>query len=237
MGADGRATLGDPLGHIAHIPTRKIEKIGDDVLVATAGSVGLRQRFGRIVGTLRLGGAFDAHCIDCSLKITTQVVKSFQESHLERGSGYDIAALVAAPFDGVPELVEFEDGSVQPERKTPQIHFVSIGAGQRLADPFLGFVSRVLWEEKEPTVYLAKIGILWALHHTSLLSPLAIGPPLRLGILSKSGDKWCAEVLDEEEFGEQLGHIKALERGMPDYVSRVAARESAEPLPPDPIEQ
>ena len=59
--------------------------------------------------------------------------------------------MAAAVKDG-PFLAEFGTTDFQPEIKTGKLFFVSMGSGQMLANPFLAFVCRVLWDSKMPDV-------------------------------------------------------------------------------------
>jgi hypothetical protein len=55
-----------------------------------------------------------------------------------------------------------------------------------LADPFLAFVSKLLWKSKMPTVEEAKLGVYWVLDHTLKLAPGKVGPPIRLATSCKT---------------------------------------------------
>jgi hypothetical protein len=73
--------------------------------------------------------------------------------------GLQFGALIGAYLEQAPRLVEFGSMDFQPEFKEGKLFFVSAGSGQLLADPFLAFVSRVLWKGMMPTVELARFGV------------------------------------------------------------------------------
>jgi hypothetical protein len=74
--------------------------------------------------------------------------------------GWGFGALVALPLNDQPELFEFDPNQFHPERRgdaddggrdrTSRI--VSMGSGQSIADPFLGFVRLVFWKDDKPKV-------------------------------------------------------------------------------------
>ena len=57
-----------------------------------------------------------------------------------------------------------------------------MGSGQVLADPFLAFVSRVLWQGKQPDVKTATFGVYWALDHAIKFAPGGIGAIRKVGL-------------------------------------------------------
>jgi hypothetical protein len=100
-------------------------------------------------------------------------------------------------------------GALQPEYKENKFFFVSMGSGQPLADPFLAFISRVLWKNTLPDIRLGRFGIYWALCHTINLAPGTVGPPIRMAVLSKRDNAWAAFESAEDQEAEQ--YIASLE--------------------------
>jgi hypothetical protein len=83
-----------------------------------------------------------------------------------------------------------------------------MGSGQVLADPFLAFVSKVLWKNRMPTVDEARFGVYWVLDHTIKLAPGKVGPPIRLATLRKHENVWAAAEQDTQEFAQYVEEIE-----------------------------
>jgi hypothetical protein len=126
-----------------------------------------------------------------------------------------------------PFLAEFATNDFQPEIKTDKLFFVSMGSGQMLADPFLAFVSKVLWKNKMPAVDEAKFGVYWVLDHTIKLAPGKVGPPIRLATLRKVENVWVAAEQDTQEFAQ---YVDEIEQHIGKFIR--AAVEEALPNPP-----
>jgi hypothetical protein len=139
--------------------------------------------------------------------------------------------MAAAVKDG-PFLAEFATTNFQAEMKTGKIFFVSMGSGQMLADPFLAFVCRVLWNNEMPTVDQAKFGVYWVLDHTIKLAPGMVGPPIRLASLRKVNDAWIAK---EEDTQEAAQYVIELEAHIGGFARAPIDQAEAEPVPkPEP---
>ena len=106
-------------------------------------------------------------------------------------------------------------GDFQPEIKAEKLFFVSMGSGQMLADPFLAFVSKVLWKNKMPTVEEAKLGVYWVLDHTVKLASGKVGPPIRLATLRMTEGKWTAAEQDTQEFAQ---YVEELENHIGEFI-------------------
>ena len=133
--------------------------------VVSTGSVGLGQRVEQAVKAAYQYGSFDHTKHSYMGSLASDVVSDFKRTgvpYTAHDGGYRFGALVAAPMEGCGELIEFDTHGFQPEfsgRQTPKRAFVSMGVGQTLADPFLAFVSRVLWRGTEPTVATGIVGV------------------------------------------------------------------------------
>jgi hypothetical protein len=136
--------------------------------------------------------------------------------------------MAAAVKDG-PFLAEFGTTDFQPEIKTGKLFFVSMGSGQMLADPFLAFVCRVLWDSKMPDVDRGKFGVYWVLAHTIKLAPGQVGPPIRLATLRQAKGVWVAEEQDTQESAQ---YIDELEKHIGGFAPQATIEEATvEPVP------
>jgi 20S proteasome alpha/beta subunit len=183
IGADGIATSSmgaAPLIHLEADP--KIRIFGDKVIVATTGAIGYTQRLHSLIETAEKGGVFNNLAArDATTNISKRLITDLQESKAPTwpGEGLRFGCLLAAANKEGPYLAEFGTTDFQAELKGGKIFFVSMGSGQMLADPFLAFVCRVLWDNKMPGVDRGKFGVYWVLAHTIKLAPGTVGPPIR----------------------------------------------------------
>ena len=212
----------------------KVKLVGDRVLVAGTGDAGLGQRFGKHVQNAWDGKHFQKTWMDCCVHISAEACKDFQNSGTPRTlqNGFGFGAILVAPFGQSVEVVEFGIIKFQPEQKIEPIHFVSMGAGQILADPFLGFVNRVLWKGKSPTIERGLLGVYWTLMHTIEFAPGGVGHPMQFGILKREGGQWHASVKTEEDF-QQIGqHVTSIEETIRNTRLIDEADSSKPPEPP-----
>ena len=214
----------------------KITIIDGKIIVAGTGSVGLSQRFNDVVTRLHAQGLFTQPCLQCCRLLSAAAIQDFSNTGIQRQqfSGFGLGALIAAPIENVSELVEFGLLDFQPERKTSRSHFLSMGSGQILADPFLAFISRVLWGQNEPNVQLAKLGVFWALSHAIEYAPGGVGRPIQMATLQSTSADWRATLLQEDELGELEQHIHEIEGRIARYPDEVIAQAAIVPLPAAP---
>jgi len=104
--------------------------------------------------------------------------------------------------DASPQLVEFDPVGFQPEIKKDNLHFVSMGSGQILADPFLAFVSRILWGSKPPDVKMGSFGLYWVLSYTIQYAPGGVGRPIKIAVLKKEKGDWTARSVEGNDLQE-----------------------------------
>jgi hypothetical protein len=137
---------------------------------------------------------------------------------------------MAARLGGGAELIEFGTLDFQPEIKKDQLHFVAMGSGQVLADPFLAFVSRVLWGGKPPDVLMGAFGLYWVLSHTIQYAPGGVGRPIKIAVLKKEKGEWQARSVEGDDLQEPEQHVAEIEKLIAGYPKAVV--ESAQSPPP-----
>lgn len=237
IGADSVATSAAGNQGLMRMATDKIAVVGDRVIVAGTGAVGLGQRFQGVVKAAWDAKVFQKPCLDCCKHLAATAVNDFRGTGVPfngQGGGYNFGALMAAPLEDKPQLVEFALSDFQPEVKNDKLHFVSMGSGQMLAEPFMGFISRVIWGGQAPDVQQATLGVVWALQHAIEMAPGGVGLPIRIATLRKEGGAWKARVLTDEELQEPLQHIQAIEDRIRQYPAEILAQAMAQPEPPPP---
>jgi hypothetical protein len=235
VGADSVATSAAGVHPLIQIRSDdKVVIIGERVIIASTGAVGLSQRFCAVVEQCFGHGVFNQPCINCMKSLSALAVQDFGSTGAQRTpqNGIGFGALVAAPMAGQPELVEFNHIDLQPERKTGRLHFVSMGSGQVLADPFIAFVSRVLWGNSAPTVQLATLGVYWTLSHAIQYAPGGVGEPIKIATLRKVDGDWRASLVGDDQMQEAAQHIEAIEDRIGKYPVEVI---QGAPPPPSPI--
>ena len=190
----------------------KIEIFANSVIVAATGAVGLSQRLSYHVDSAVKDNVFkNSNRTQATAAISTRFLKdcgnTFVQQHPQHGLQF--GALLATAIQDKPCLVEYDGIRFQPEIKEGRLFFVSMGSGQILADPFLAFVSRVLWKNTLPTVADAKFGVYWVLEHTIKLAPGGVGRPIRMATLSQMEGKWVAsELQSDSQVAEYIAELE-----------------------------
>lgn len=207
----------------------KIAIFAESIIIATTGSIGFSQRLHHHVAAAIDGGVFKNFdvrecCNNISKRFLTDLGNTNAYRHPQHGVGF--GALMGCALKNEPCLVEFGTTDFQSEIKKEKLFFASMGSGQMLADPFLAFVTRVLWRGQMPTVDTGKFGVYWVLDHTIKHAPGMVGPPIRLATLRSINGKWVAQEQDTQESAQ---YIAELEEHIHLFV--VSSIEIAEALP------
>jgi hypothetical protein len=245
---DGVAIGADSIATSSHGPQRLIQILSDDkinivankIIIACTGAVGLSQRFHGIVKTSwdTPNKHFQKTSIECAREIARATIKDFEHTgvprHPPQQGGLGFGALMAAPLDGVAQLIEFGLLDFQPEIRKERLHFVSMGSGQLLTDPFLAFVSRVLWGSEPPNVQMGALGLYWVLSHTIQYAPGGVGKPIKIAVLKKEKGDWVARSVEGDELQEAEQHVAEIEKLIRGYPAAIveAAKASPPPTPP-----
>ena len=236
VGADSMATSTHGPAHLLQTPTDKIQIIGEKVIIAGSGSVGLGQRFGHVVQTLWGTNHFQSKLWDCLRGISAHAISDFRSTDvpfLGPPNGFGFGALLAAPIEDRAHLVEYGIADLQPELKDGKLTFVAMGSGQMLAEPFVAFVRRVWWANAVPDVKTAMFGVYWALDHTIKFAPGGVGEPIKIATLRREKGQWRARLLDDDELQEQAQHIEKIEERIAQDPKR-SLEESVATAPPPP---
>jgi 20S proteasome alpha/beta subunit len=192
-------------------PSKKCEVINGDIITCGTGEVGLNQRFQDILithwDTFRKPHPKSAIAICTSISTTT--IMNFQSTGVKTPT---YGSVVGFYHNGEFHLCEFAVGSIQPEMKTKSMWWVSMGSGQTITDPFLGFVRKIFWDDKQPNLTAGIYGAIWALEHVISLNPGGIGGDIQMAILSKDKNgKPLPRLLDEQELSEHKEYVHSFE--------------------------
>jgi hypothetical protein len=232
IGSDSVATSSAGQFPVMHVPyDGKIRIFSGNIIVAASGPIGHCQRLHFHVEEAISGGIFkNMKLREMTTNISRRVLTDFQNSFVPNygNDGLRFGALIAAVHNNEAFLVEYATTDFQPEIKQGNLCYVSMGSGQLLADPFLAFVSRVMWGKSIPTVEIATFGVYWVLDHTIKLAPGKVGPPIRLATLRKVDGAWIAKEQDTQEAGEYIAELE-------DHIGGFAPQAPIEAANADPV--
>lgn len=237
IGADSSSTF----THTAQLRTieqptaDKIHIYGGRVIVAGTGEVGLGQRFGAVVekAVNELGSKFPT-AIECGKGLAKAGLEDFKSTGVQGGYG----ALVAFACKDAPHLCEFPIANFQPELKTDDIWYVSLGGAQLITDPFLGFLRQVFWEDGPPALQDGIFSVVWTLEQAINLNTGGVKDPIRIAILERNpsqttGHPWIARSLSEEEIEVHSQNVDAARKHLREFRKKHAAEAAADlPAPP-----
>jgi Proteasome subunit len=213
IGADSIATSSTGAQNVMQIESNdKLRIFGGKVIVGATGAVGYTQRMHYHLDRAVQGGGFltsakhERPQLLCR-RFLSDLQASLAPNHSVGGLRF--GALLATEISGEPCLIEYAADTFQPEYKEQKLFYASIGSGQPLADPFLAFVSRVLWKNILPDVRLGRFGLFWALMHTIKLAPGMVGFPIKMAVLTKVDGAWCARESPDTQESEEF--VSAIE--------------------------
>jgi hypothetical protein len=218
VGADTSATFGAGNLRTVEQKTSKVHIIGDKVISAGTGQVGLNQRFDFVVENYynSLKGNFDCKPYqEVGRELCFHALRNFGSTGV---GGNQFGALLVFSSGGKFHLCEFATQDFQPEFKTTDLWYVSMGSGQLIADPFLGLIRKIFWGDAQPCCREGIFYVAWALTHTIDVNPGGIKGPIQIATLQMSADGVTpiAHLLDDNELEEHRGNI----RGVEDYLGK-----------------
>jgi hypothetical protein len=235
IGSDSSATFCQGARLTIEQRDKKVEIIGGDVIIAATGTMGLSQRFGAIVKSVRASREFDLtqqDPIHVGKIVAINTINDFNSTLVGKGQ---FGALMAFWSQGNFCLCEFPVNDFQPELKTTTMWYTSMGSGQAITDPFLGLMRRVFWKDTMPTLSDGIFAVTWALEHTIDLNPGGINGPKQIGVLrTAAGGAVEARLLTDDELREHENNVNGAEQHLAQY--RVLQSDAgAQPIPmPEP---
>lgn len=196
LGTGSAATLVHGTYPTVVSPIEKISIVGNSVIVAGTGAVGLMQRFVRVVQNVHIRKIFSKRGDPMSIGkvLTKDALTDFGETSVQTGK---FGALVACGVQAEPALIEFDVTTLQPELKTTSMWYCSMGSSQTITDPFMALMRSVFWPTGQPSVSEAAFIVTWALQHAIDVNPGGVNGPARIAVLRRSSGSWSAEMLDE----------------------------------------
>jgi len=193
----------------------KIDIVGDRVIVAGTGQIGLGQRFCAIVKKAWEDKVFSSSPIEISKKLTAATTQDFGQTGVKQGS---YGALVAFPSEHRHHLCEFSVHDFQPELKTDKLWYVSMGSAQPITDTFLGFIREVFWNDGMPNLHDGIFAATWILDYAVKVNAGGVNAPVRISVL-EDGKKGQSEarLLSDDELGEHRQNIDEAKHSLRDF--------------------
>ena len=216
IGADSAATsvADGRISTISQPYPKKIEIIGDRVIVAGSGEIGYLQRYSEVVANLWRNGQFSKKtAMEIGTLISGQSIKNFAETKLDTlpsdQAEYPLSGVAAYPTSDEHCLCEFTWAQFHPEIKERDgLWHVSTGSGQKTTDPFLAFLKSVFWRDGAPDIRGGIFTVLWALVHVCAVSPGGISEPIQIAVLEGRRRNTRARILSDDELIEHRNVVE-----------------------------
>jgi 20S proteasome alpha/beta subunit len=220
VGSDSSATFGSGPGQSTiEQPARKTFLVGTDLIFETTGAGGLGQRLEHILQRLRQEQGDNWHGsrpMDIALTVSHHMLQNMQLPFLNPGQ---LGALVAFACQDGFHLYEFAVADFQPEMKTADTWFVTMGSGQMIADPFFGLLRRTLFRQTQPNLAEGILAAYWALYNAIDLNTGGINGPVQLAVLRRPSSEapFEARLLGKDELEEHHSAVMDIEKHLADY--------------------
>jgi 20S proteasome alpha/beta subunit len=215
IGADSSATFAAAQFRTVEQPTEKLELIGDNVLIAGTGQIGLGQRFKRIIEHAHRDKNFSkgVDVVDLCRQLCAKTRTDFGSTGV---AGSQYGAIVAFGIGETFHLCEFAIADFQPELKLnhPKLWYVTMGSAQIITDPFFALLREVFWKESQPNVREGTFAALWALDHAIECNAGGVNAPARLAVIQKDGAAFKAKHLTDADLAEHREAIDQAKSGL-----------------------
>jgi len=227
IGSDSSATFAYGVRPTIEQPIKKVDIIEKNVIVVGTGQIGLDQRFTEIVKEAYSNKLFSQKpYIEIGRSLAQSAIDNFASTRCEKGQ---CGALLAYATGDKFFLCEFAVADFQPEWKNENIWYVSLGCGQPITDPFLGFMRRIFWKEGMPNVADAIFVVTWTLQHAIDLNAGGINKPIQLGVLrprTKERD-YYASLITDQELQEHMNNVDDVEKYLTKYKETLLGERAA----------
>ena len=128
IGTDSSATFGPgPQFRTIEQPTDKLDVIGEHLIIAGTGEIGLSQRFCAIAEMAWKEKLFQKPPLEVVKLLSRAAIEDMAQTYLQPGK---YGALLAFPCGDIPCLCEFALHNFQPELKTDRLWYTSMGSAE-----------------------------------------------------------------------------------------------------------
>jgi 20S proteasome alpha/beta subunit len=205
IGTDSATTFGGRNRTIEQ-RTEKLDIVGDEVILAGAGQLGLRRRFRDIVeDAWRKDLLKKSRPIDLGKYLSATTVQDFGSTRAPQGA---FGAMLAFPCQDAPFLCTFDPDHFQPELIEKRLWYDSMGSAKPITDPFLALMRKAFWTSGPPLVHDAIFAVTWALEHAIEVNPGGVNDPIRIAVLER-GMGLKAHILSDHELLEHKQNVAA----------------------------
>lgn len=217
IGSDSIATLSaGNMSTVEHNGVKKIEIIHGKTILACTGSVGLAQRAKHVIENRKPEtDENNINSINYAIDISRQVIENMEktlypqmQNNLFQARSLSFGALVATINKDGPHLIEFDSTMFQPEIKSSDNWYVSMGSGQLNADTLLEFIRHVFWSKEQPSVNEAQFFVGWILSMVREMNTGGVGGESQIAALEKNNDIWQAKEISVVEIEENIKEVQ-----------------------------
>lgn len=236
IGSDSSATFS--AGSLATIEHKNVQKtfvIGKSLIFAGTGQAGLCQRFHEVLERFpdpRRDSKFNV--VELGVSIAEQAINNFARTGVSMGQFGALLAFTGA--GGKFGLIEYDVNTFQPEIKTIDTWFVSMGSGQTIVDPLFGLLRRTLFRDSLPKLNEGIFAVVLALQQAIQLNTGGIDGPMQVGVIGShpTGKFQEARMLSEDELSEHQVNVDAMTEYIAGYRERISGQAATDSLPPEP---
>lgn len=215
IGSDSSSTFGGAGFSTIEQPSKKIHTIENRMILAGTGQVGLGQRFKYVIEKGWKDRLFTGlNAIPFASRVCQLAMQDFQTTSVQKN---EFGALLAFHAEGEFNLCEYAVTDLQPELKTKQLWYASMGSGQLIADPFLAFIKKVFSPDEVPVLSDGILYAVWALAQTIELNTGGIGGPIQIATLSMIDGSPVARNLSQSDIQEHLDNVHDITRYLSEY--------------------
>jgi len=233
IGTDSATTFGGRNRTIEQ-RTEKLDIVGDEIILAGAGQLGLRQRFRDIVEEAwRKDFLKKSRPIDLGKYFSATTIQDFGSTRAPQGA---FGAMLAFPHQADPFICTFDPEHFQPELIEERLWYDSMGSAKPITDPFLALMRKAFWTSGPPLVHDAIFAVTWALEHAIEVNPGGVNDPIRIAVLKGQGTRLRARILADHELLEHKQSVTTVYdelRRFRERQSAVRARDLPEAPKPD----
>jgi hypothetical protein len=231
IGADTSVTFGAGRYNTIEQKASKIQIVSEKYILAGTGPFGLGQRFKHELEEYVAEISEEQIVpVEFARKLSVKAWANFTSTQNKEG---EYGALLAFPLrNGDLNLCEFDVRNLQPELKDINVWYVSMGSGQMITDPFLGFIRKIFWKDGMPTVQQAIFATLWTLQHAVHVNPGGINAPIEIATLQTVKGIPVAKLLSSEELDIHSDYISNLEAYIGEYKLEKSIPTIQNELPP-----
>lgn len=221
IGTDSSATFGDGRLRTMEQSCKKLFIIHNKVILTGTGQIGLGQRFNaQLENAFRDKEVLRKSAIEIGKHICQLGINDFASTKAAQGQ---FGALVAFPAEDGKELTlcEFALQDFQPELKTKDICYCSMGSSQPITDPFLAFIRDVFWGDKVPNLQDATFAVHWTLQHAIQTNPGGVNGPANIVVMERQNGKPTARLLSQSDLDQHSQNLEAAKEYFRKYPSHL----------------